>query len=275
MKYRRQTIGVLLLVCMLGGVTTTLWAEQDHVQIQEQLDKGRTIIEEAEQRAEFDAEQTILTMTLHYANGKQRTRHLEIFTKYDEDGNRKNLIRFTGPNDVKNTALLTLEGEKGNDDQWLYLPILRKSKRIAAGAKTRSFAGTDYTFEDLRPEALDRHDYLYTEDQEIDGQPCFVILATPTPEEEPYTGYGKRLIFIRQDNYFPIETRYYDKNETLLKKYTHAELINIGGKTWRADTSVMENVQEKTKTVRVVDERLLPDTLDDMLFTQHELTREY
>jgi len=249
-------------------------AEQTDEVSQENLKKGRMIMEEVNKRSHSCAEHTFLTMIIQYANNKERTRKLEILNKYDKEGKTKNLIRFTNPNDVKNTALLTLEAQDGNDAQWLYLPILRKSKRIASSAKTNTFVGTDFTFEDLRSEPLDIHQYQYVKEEVLETSLCFVIVASFIPSKPASSGYQKRVLFIRKDIYAPIEIHYYNKDNSLVKKRKDTGFVNIKGNTWRADKTIMENLQEQRRTILAVDKRAISEDLDDMLFTQQELTRE-
>jgi hypothetical protein len=260
---------------MLGISNQKGKAEQSNDTVQDAFEKGRAIIGEMERRKEPYAIHSSLSMTIHYTSGKERKRQLEIWAAYDENKKSKHLIRFTRPNNVKNTGLLTLEGENGDDYQWLYLPILRKIRRIANSSKTRNFVGTDLTYEDLRPEELDLYLYEYTGDQEIEGEPCFIVVTTPTEQEAKHSGYSKRIFFIRKDRYHPVAIHYYDKTGDLLKKQIHTEIVKIKGNLWGANRSVMENVQENRSTTLVVNKRIVSESLDEMIFSQRNLLKGY
>lgn len=275
MKQIRIYSILIFLIFMLGISKQKGKAEQSNDAVQDAFEKGRAIIEEMERRKKPYAIHSFLSMTIHYTSGKERKRQLEIWAAYDENKKSKHLIRFIRPNNVKNTGLLTLEGENGNDYQWLYLPILRKSKRIASSSKTRNFVGTDLTYEDLRPEELDLYLYEYTGEQEIEGEPCFVVVATPTEKEAKHSGYSKRIFFIRKDRYHPVAIHYYDKKGNILKKQIHTEIVKIEGDLWGANLSVMENVQKNRRTTLVVDKRIVSESLEEMIFTQRNLTKRH
>lgn len=242
----------------------------------ETFKKGRLIMEEVEQRERLIAEHVFLTMIIRDSSGKDRKRTLELWNEYDPKGQRKNLIRFTSPQLVRNTGLLSIEQEAGGeDDQWLYLPILRKSKRIAAAAKTNEFVGTDYTFEDLGSENLNHFQYEYQGEQTIDGQACFIIKATPLKGRLVSTGYRERIIFIRKDIYCPVEIHFYTQEGQLFKKLLASDLVNITGNKWRANQEKMIKVLENKSTLLIVDKRITSHHLDDATFSQRELTKEY
>jgi hypothetical protein len=254
--------------------------DKEYIESKDPFKKGRSIMGEVEKRAKSVSEHIFLSMIIRDA-GKERKRTLEVWNEYDRNGKRKNLMRFTGPQMVKNTGLLSLEREAGEDDQWLYLPILRKSKRIAAAAKTNEFVGTDFTFEDLSAENIDDFKYEFQGEQEIVGNNCFVIKAIPLDERKKSTGYKERIIFVRKDIYAPVEIHHYDWNGRFYKKWLASDLVNVKDKCWRANREEMIKVMETKGTTLLVDTRIIKDTkdtkdtLDDNIFTQRELTKEY
>ena len=260
--------------------------DKKDIESKDPFKKGRSIMEEVEKRAKSVSEHIFLSMIIR-DTGKERKRTLEVWNEYDRNGRRKNLMRFTGPQMVKNTGLLSLEREAGEDDQWLYLPILRKSKRIAAAAKTNEFVGTDFTFEDLSAENIDDFKYEFQGEQEIVGNNCFVIKAIPLDERKKSTGYKERIIFVRKDIYAPVEIHHYDWNGRFYKKWLASDLVNVKDKCWRANREEMIKVMETKGTTLLVDTRIIKDTkdtkdtkdskdtLDDNIFTQRELTKEY
>jgi len=248
--------------------------QKEDTESKDPFKKGRSIMEEVEKRAKSASEHILLSMIIRDSAGKERKRSLEVWNEY-HNGKRKNLMRFTGPQMVKNTGLLSLEREAGEDDQWLYLPILRKSKRIAAAAKTNEFVGTDFTFEDLSAENIDDFKYEFQGEQEIGGNNCFVVKAIPLEGREKSTGYKERIIFVRKDIYAPVEIHHYDWDGRFYKKWLASDLVNVKDKCWRANREEMVKVIETKGTILQVDKRITKDTLDDNIFTQRELTKEY
>ena len=164
---------------------------------------GREIMEKVNARDEGDRSKGEMEMILLDKKGKKRIRKLKTF------GGKKgkdtlSLMFFLSPADVKNTGFLTYDyNESGkDDDQWLYLPALRKTKRIAAGDKSGSFMGSDLNYSDMTTPDLDLYDYTLMKETEVRGNKVWQIKAVPKSKNEAKkSGYSKSVIFIRQDNY--------------------------------------------------------------------------
>jgi Outer membrane lipoprotein-sorting protein len=190
------------------------------------------------------------------------------------DDREKIMVRFAVPRDVEGTGLLTWEARDGNDDQWLYLPAARKTKRIAAGGKKNRFMGTDFSYEDLRPESLALHRYTLGVGETVDGRDCFVVEAVPATERQAAdSGYSRRRIWVDRATYVVVKREYYDKQGRLEKIETVRRVVNVGGAVWRADEIEMQDVQNGTKTVVVVEGRAIDRGLKDDFFTEAQLTR--
>jgi hypothetical protein len=186
----------------------------------------------------------------------------------------KILVRFTAPRDVENTGLLTWEGKDGNDDQWLYLPTVKKPKRIAASGKKNRFMGTDFAYEDLRPENVAANTYAMIGTEVLDGVAYFVIDATPATERQASdSGYSRRRIWVRKDTLVTVKREYYDKAGKLEKVETHRKLVNVAGPVWRADEIEMQDVVNGTRTLITVESRAVNRGLKDDFFTETELIR--
>src|SRR5437879_8211204 len=159
----------------------------------------------------------------------------------------KILVRFQAPRDVENTALLTWEAADGNDDQWLYLPSVKKPKRIAASSKKNRFMGTDFAYEDLRSESLAVHTYTLLGADVVDGADCFVVDAKPATERQAAdSGYSHRKIWIRKDHYVTVKREFYDRQDRLEKVETSRKLVNVAGTIWRSDEREVHDVQHGT-----------------------------
>lgn len=220
-----------------------------------------------------DEEETQLMKLLNKA-GAVKERRVVRYTLSGPQDLSKILIRFLAPRDVENTGLLTWEAKDGNDDQWLYLPATKKAKRVASSGKKNRFMGTDFAFEDLRPESLAVHKYALLGSETVDGQECYVIEAVPATERQAAdSGYSKRKLWIRKDNYYTVKREYYDKKGALEKVETHRKLLNVKGTIWRANEVEMHDVQAGTRTVVLVENRALDKGLKEGFFTEDELTR--
>jgi hypothetical protein len=219
-------------------------------------------------------EEEIQLIRLIDKSGAVKERRIIRYTLTTSQDLNKTLVRFLAPRDVENTGLLTWEAMDGNDDQWLYLPSTKKVKRIAASGKKNRFMGTDFTYEDLRPESLPLHTYTLVGAETVDAQECYVVEAAPATEKQATdSGYSKRRIWVRKDNYYAVKREYYDKKGKLEKVESLRKLVNVQGTIWRANEIEMHDVQAGTRTVMLVESRHLTRGLKESFFTEAELTR--
>lgn len=236
---------------------------------------AREIMEKNDQQRKAEDEQVELTMKLINKKGKERVRKVRQFTKTDADDNQKSIIRFLSPADVKGTGLLTIEHTSRDDDQWLYLPALKKVRRISASDQSDNFMGTDFAYEDLGSEELENYDYQLLRAESLNGVECYLIEAVPNNDQErKESGYSKRHIWIRKDNFVGIQIKYYDKKGKLLKVFQASDVRLIEGtNTWRAHRMETENVQTGHKTVLLFDHFVINRGLKDNFFAQRYLER--
>ncbi len=236
---------------------------------------AREIMDRNDAQRRTQDEQSELTMELINKKGKKRVRKVSQLTKTRADGNENSLIRFLAPADVRGTGLLTHEQSNRDDDQWLYLPALKKIRRISASDKSDSFMGTDFAFEDLQQEELDKYQYTLLRSEELDGQPCYVVEAIPTDaKEKKVSGYSKRIFWIRKDNFLAVQIHFYDKKNDFIKIFNATDIREIGdsGK-WRAHRITMENRKSKHKTVLLFENYRINEGLADKFFTRRYLER--
>lgn len=165
-------------------------------------------MQRVEDRDEGDNRVSDMEMILIDKRGKQRIRRMRTFSKdFGEDD--YSLMFFLSPADVKDTGFLTYDydADEADDDQWLYLPALKKTKRIAAGDKSGSFMGSDFNYSDMSSRSLDRYDYTLMKETEVNGHKVWQIESIPRTEEEiDETGYTKSVVFVRQDNFVTIRS---------------------------------------------------------------------
>src|SRR3989442_12968655 len=181
-------------------------------------------------------EEEALAVKIVDRRGAVKQRRLVRYTATGADGLSKVLVRFTAPRDIANTGLLIWEARTGDDDQWLYLPGVKKVKRIAASGKKNRFLGTDFSYEDLRPEALAAHRYESAGSEAVDGQDCWVIDAFPATEREAAdSGYSKRRLWVRKDVTQIVKREFYDGKGRLEKGQSDRKLVNVKGALWRGN----------------------------------------
>ena len=225
------------------------------------------------QRAK-DEEETMAVKIVD-KRGAIKQRRLVRYTATGADGLSKVLVRFLAPRDIANTGLLIWEARDGDDDQWLYLPGAKKVRRIAASGKKNRFLGTDFAFEDLRPEALAAHRYESAGSEAIDGQDCWIIDAFPANEREAAnSGYSKRRLWVRKDITQIVKREFYDPKGRLEKVQTDRRLVNVKASIWRPDEIEMHDLQSNGRTVLTLERRAMDTGLKDSFFTETELARE-
>ncbi len=186
---------VLILVGSLAWLVSASAARADDP-------KARAIMERVDARDDGDNQTSTLQMILIDKNQKQRVRELRSFSK-DKGEDTWSMMFFLAPADVEDTGFLTYDYDeaKRDDDQWLYLPALKKTKRIASSDKSGSFMGSDFSYADMTERPLAYYDFKLLQEAEVDGQPVWVIESVPNNDEElDETGYTKSILFIRKDN---------------------------------------------------------------------------
>jgi len=157
----------------------------------------------------------------------------------EKDGDKR-IIYFEEPRDVKGTAFLVHTKKQGNDDQWLYLPALRRVKRIASKNQSGPFVGSEFAYEDLSSQEVEKYTYRFLRDETYQGQLCHVIERYPV---DTSSGYSRQIVWIDQTEYRQWKVEYYDRKKTLLKTLKIDGYKSYGKDYWRADRFFMENHQ--------------------------------
>jgi hypothetical protein len=183
---------------------------------------------------------------------------------------------FLDPPDVKDTGFLTYDYDEDerDDDQWLYLPALKKTKRIASGDKSGSFMGSDFSYADMTDRPLDLYDYKLIKETELNGVPVWIVEAVPnTKEEIDETGYTKQVFFVRQDNYVVVRAKSWLKKGGRNKYMDVKKLEQIDG-IWTATEITMTTKKGKKtlhKTVLISANVRYGQDMDDDDFTVRKL----
>ncbi|MEO0359460.1 MAG: outer membrane lipoprotein-sorting protein [Pseudomonadota bacterium] len=190
--------------------------------------------------AGFGSSSVELTMTLMDASGRTTTREMRIDTLEKEGKGRgdKSLTVFFSPPDVEGTALLSHAKIVDADDQWLYLPALRRTKRISSANKSGPFVGSEFAFEDLTANELGKYDYSYIETREVDGMEMDVVGCVPRYER---SGYSKLLCYFDTDVFQSRKVEFFDRGGQLLKTLTLDDYRQYDNGVWRAHRQTMVN----------------------------------
>ncbi len=200
---------------------------------------------------------------------KRAMKSLSIESSRGDDGDMS-LIEFTLPSDVKGTKLLTHQKLSRADDQWLYLPAIKRVKRITSSSKTGSFMGSEFSFEDIASGAVEKYTYSSAlGSADLDGEQVYTYERYPLDEN---SGYTKQVVFVKKDIPLVLKIEYYDKKNALLKISESRGYEQING-IWSVGEITMQNVQnEKSSVIRFL-ERKNKLELSPALFTQKALER--
>ena len=234
-------------------------------------ERGLAIAVEADRRDQGFGDQVAdLMMILRNRHGQESRRELRIKTlEVDGDGD-KSLAVFDRPRDVQGTVLLTYSHPLGSDDQWLYLPALRRVKRIASNNKSGPFMGSEFAFEDLASQEVEKYTYRFLREEELGGHPTFVVERIPAYEN---SGYTRQIEWIDQDEYRTLKVEFYDRRNELLKTLTFSEYEQYLGQYWRAGRMDMENHQTGKSTTLLWSNYEFRTGLTDRDFDQNSLRR--
>jgi outer membrane lipoprotein-sorting protein len=208
--------------------------------------RGLEIATEAERRdTGFHDSTASMKMLLRNRQGEESTRYIRVRTLEQLDDGDKSLTIFDQPADVKGTAFLSFTHRPGPDDQWLYLPALKRVKRISSRNKSGPFMGSEFAYEDISSQELEKYTYKYLRDEPFQGMDCYVVERDPVDE---YSGYTRQEVWIDKAEYRPQQIIYYDRKNAKLKTLLFSDYHQYLGKYWRAHVMDMENHQTGKST---------------------------
>lgn len=221
---------------------------------------------------------TDATFTLVNKSGQERIRKTFGATKLAENGiDNMRMTRFMTPPDVKGTVTLLLEHADKDDDIWIYLPALKKVRRLVSSNKKDSFMGTDFTYADVIGYKVGEWNYRLLKEETVDGQACYVIEALPKTEAvKASNGYSKRVGWFRKDNYMTAKMEYWDDSGQMLKTstFTDIRLVDQKRNKWQAMRFEANNVQTGHRTVIQFDNFRANQHVKDEFFTTHYMEKE-
>jgi len=202
-------------------------------------EKGLRIAQEMKARdSGWGNSQSDLIMTLRTRKGDEIVREMRSKSFEVEGDGDKGLTIFDTPLDVKGTAFLNHSHTTKNDDQWIFLPALKRVKRIASRNKSGPFLGSEFAFEDLSSFEIEKFKFNYLRDETLDEAATFVLEMIPT---DKYSGYSKVHGWVDQQHYRLQKLVFYDRRDSLLKTLTFEGYKLYQGKYWRADVQKMVN----------------------------------
>lgn len=238
---------------------------------------GRQIMERVTTTRKLDGSEASVKMTVIDDKGQKRERHLTMATKlYDGGKTEKRLYRFVAPADVQGTGVLVFDYEGKPDDVWIYLPALRKTRRIVSAQRTQSFMGSEFSYGDLNIPALDDFTYALAKEDTFAGEPCWVVEVLPKSREvADGEGYSKKTFWVSKEKLAILRGLYFDAGGALLKELLARQLTLLDAKQKRYRPLQMEmlNRQNGRRSVFESTNLTFAPALEDKTFSTATLER--
>ncbi|WP_275096699.1 outer membrane lipoprotein-sorting protein [Sedimenticola hydrogenitrophicus] len=186
-----------------------------------------------------------MQMILRNRQGEESLREIRMQSLEQANDGDKSLTIFDKPLDVKGTAFLSFSHAVGADDQWLYLPALKRIKRISSRNKSGPFMGSEFAYEDLSSFEIEKYSYKYIKDESVNGLDCFVVEQYPA---DAHSGYTRRLVWIDKAEYRVQRVEFYDRKNSPLKTLSYSGYQQYLDRYWRPERMDMINHQNGKST---------------------------
>ncbi|MBP7460496.1 MAG: outer membrane lipoprotein-sorting protein [Candidatus Delongbacteria bacterium] len=232
---------------------------------------GRQIMQKVKDRPDGDSRHSHMTLTLINKNNSVRERKVESFS-IDLGKDKKTIMFFLYPGDVRGTGFLTWDYDLigKEDDKWLYLPAMKKTRRISGeSAKKDYFMGTDFTYDDMGSRNVDEDKHTLIKEEILDGFKCWVVESIPLDKRDIYS---RKLSWVRQDCLIVVRAEYYDKLSKLHRRLILSE-IKVVDSYWVAQRLHMTNDQTQHQTVITIENPEYDIKLNETLFTVTRLEK--
>lgn len=253
--------GLLILSLATKGSTQT--PEEIGLEIAIEMDK---------RDSGFGDMKATMKMILKNRQGEESIREMKLISlEVDGDGD-KSLTTFNTPRDVKGTSFLSHTHVKGPDDQWLFLPALKRVKRISSNNKSGPFMGSEFAYEDLTSQEVEKYTYKYIKDDSTNSMLCFQVERYPVDKK---SGYTRQVVWIDKEEYRPQKIDFYDRKNSLLKTLVFLDYQQYLLKFWRASKMKMQNHQTGKTTLLEWNEIVFKNGLNDRDFDKKALKRSH
>lgn len=206
---------------------------------------GQEIAKAMQERSEgYLGEIGTMTMILINAHGEKIERKMTGKVLEIKDEGDWSLSEFLSPLDVKGTKMLTWSYKNENDKQWLYLPAIKRVKRISSSSRFSSFMGSEFSYEDLGGQEIEKYNFLWLRDEKN-----MWVLERTSKEE---SGYSKQILFVEKESYSTKKIEYYDRKGELLKisEFLDFKDYKVGKKVFhKANKITMKNLQTRKESI--------------------------
>lgn len=253
---------VVLLIC--ASLSSLSYAQTD-------AERGLAIATEMKQRdTGWQDTQAKVEMILRDPQGRESIREMRVSTLEVVKGGDKSLTVFDQPRDVAGTAFLSHSKLEGSDDQWLYLPAIKRIKRIASRNKSGPFMGSEFAYEDMTSFELAKFTFRFVQDDIYKDMPVFIVEQIPT---DPYSGYSRMHAWVDKEHYRVHKITLYDRKNSLLKTLRLDDYRQYKNKFWRAHRAEMLNHQTQKSTLLKTSDLVFDTGVSEQDFEKNVLRR--
>lgn len=231
--------------------------------------RGQEIAQRIYDRDDGKDSYAIIDMRLIDSRNNERKRTMIVQVK-DFEKLTRTMIRFTEPADIEGTGLLMVEKEKGDDDQFLYLPELKRVRRIVSGKKDGRFVNTDFTYEDLERRKVEKDEHQLLREEDLEGKRCYVLESIP--QKGSGSHYTRLIAWVVKDIFIPLRIEYYGKGMKLEKVFTARQIQQVEG-IWTTMESEMSDLKNKHRTIMRIKKVRYNQGIPDSAFTERNLEK--
>ena len=275
--FSKKTI-TMIFVCIFFFNLNNVFSKRtkdDLLKLGDNKKIGQAIAEEYDDRdLGFNDQVSKMKMILINAYGDKNTRLMEarIFERQDRDIGDKSLLLFFNPKDLNGTAMLSFANILQPDEQWLYLPSLKRVKRISSKNKSGPFVGSEFAYEDITGNEINKYEwnFITTEKCPILDNECFKLETIP---KYKFSGYTKRILWIDVEEFRLDKIDFFDRKNALLKTQAFYDYKKYLDKFWRADKWIMKNHQTDKSTELLFEKYYFQVGLNDNDFNERALRR--
>ncbi len=248
----------LLLILLVTALVTDITAQSN----------GREIMELVQKQERGTSTHILIKLELIDKRENISSRILELYSKVNSEHKMNTMIVFHRPASVKNTRFLSIGHINKVPEQWIYLPALKKTRRITTSDADQSFFGTDFTYSDMGTANIDKSSFLFLREETLDGIQCWVVESVPN--NPAGSDYSKKISWISKEMIIPIYIEMFDRQGKIIKKLTTENIEKIQG-YWTPLVTRMENVQIDHTTILTMDKIVYNENFPDSIFTSRFL----
>jgi outer membrane lipoprotein-sorting protein len=260
----KQQIMKTIFISLLAGLIALQSFSQGNPTAREVIEKSREV-------SKIAGMETVSSLKIFDNKGNERVRQMTMASRiYDQGATEKRIIRFQSPADVKGTGMLIVDYQDKEDDMWIYMPALKKTRRIVSGEKNKSFMGSEFSNADMAAPTMEDFTYKMLGSEQADGTDCWKIELSPASADiADEFGFSRKITWIGKQDYVPRKTEYYDLDNELWKVLNASEVKVIDPANKKALASMMEmvNKQSGRRSVFILEQVQFSPSVKDEYFT--------